>query len=794
MEALRITDVKRCEEAPIENITERKNAEAALRESEQNFSGIMANIAGGVITIDEAGKILSFNRVAEHTFGYSAEDMIGGRIEQLAPELQATHFYEHVESYLESEQGAILGKGRRELEGRRKDGSTFPLEFSISEMNIAGHRTFIGAMRDITARRRSEETSRQQEEHYRALFDNAGIGIALSNDGGQILDGNPAVQKMMGYTASELKGLTISDLTHPDDRQESRERRNAMVVGDKPTYQMAKRYIRKNGTTVWGRVTSTPVRDSAGKFRFSAAMIEDITEQIRVEQSLRESEARLAEVQEITDVGSWDLRIERDQPDKVHWSPGLCQIYEIKKDAFPQDFDSYMSLVHEEDRGRARRAWTEAFESDTPFADEYRIIRPDGSIRFTIMQARLLQDQRLGAKHWIGTTTDVTERKLADEQLRQSQKMEAVGQLTGGIAYDFNNILAVIVGNLDLLEEKLENDDNRHGYVTRSIDAAGRAASLTNRLLAFSRKQALNPVIVDVNKLLTGMSDLLTRTLGETVSDRFKLASNIWSTFVDEHQLEAAVLNLAINARDAMPSGGVLTMESAVVDLDQAYADSEGINPGEYVMITVSDTGHGIPEEILDHVFEPFYTTKKVGQGSGLGLSMVFGFLKQSGGHAEIYSEVDQGTTAMLLLPRTSTEHAGESDQGEPIVERGTGQVILVVEDDTALLAVAEETLGDLGYIVLSATDAEQALELLDANPKIELLFTDVVLPGGVSGIELSREALRRRSELNVLFTSGYTADAIGHSGTLDPGAELMDKPYRKAELDRRLTRLLGTD
>ena len=312
LEALRITDVKQREES--------------VQASEQYFNGIMANIADSVITIDEAGTILSFNKAAEHTFGYSAEDMIGGRIEQLVPGPQATRSDEPVVGFLESGQSAILGNGSREFEGRRKDGSTFPLEFAISEMQVAGNRTFIGTVRDITARRLSEEISRQKEEHYRALFDNAGIGIALSNDNGQILDGNPAIQKMMGYSASELKGMTIADLTHPDDRKESLKRREAMVAGAKPTYQMAKRYIQKSGKTVWGRVTSTPVRDDAGNFRFSAAMIEDITERIRAEQSLRESEARLAEVQEITDVGSWDLRIVRDQPDEVHWSPGLCQI------------------------------------------------------------------------------------------------------------------------------------------------------------------------------------------------------------------------------------------------------------------------------------------------------------------------------------------------------------------------------------------------------------------------------------------------------------------------------------
>ncbi len=211
-------------------------------------------------------------------------------------------------------------------------------------------------------------------------------------------------------------------------------------------------------------------------------------------------------------------------------------------------------------------------------------------------------------------------------------------------------------------------------------------------------------------------------------------------------------------------------------------------------MIALSDTGHGIPEEILGHVFEPFYTTKEVGQGSGLGLSMVFGFLKQSGGHAELYSEVDRGTTAKLLLPRASTRSAGVLDQSEPVVERGTGQVILVVEDDTALLTVGEEALRALGYSVLSATDAEQALEILDTNPEIDLLFTDVVLPGGVSGVELSREVLRRRPELKILFTSGYTANASGHSGALDPGSELIDKPYRKAELGRRIALILGAN
>jgi len=342
------------------------------------------------------------------------------------------------------------------------------------------------------------------------------------------------------------------------------------------------------------------------------------------------------------------------------------------------------------------------------------------------------------------------------------------------------------------LNEGLEPGDRLRKYAQRSLQAGERGATLTHRLLAFSRKQTLRPVVADVNKLLTGMSDLLTRTLSETISVRFELAKNIWSTRVDENQLEAAVLNLAINARDAMPSGGELTLESSDVELDQAYAEREGIRRGEYVMIAVSDTGDGISEDMLDHVFEPFYTTKEVGQGSGLGLSMVFGFLKQSGGHVKIYSEVDRGTTVKLYLPRTLTEYVSELDHSEPIVERGAGQVILVVEDDTALLAVAEEALGELGYVALSATDAAQALELLDAHPEIELLFIDVVLPGGVNGIEFSREALRRRPALKILLTSGYTANAMAHKGALDPGVELMDKPYRKAELGRRMALLLG--
>ena len=391
------------------------------------------------------------------------------------------------------------------------------------------------------------------------------------------------------------------------------------------------------------------------------------------------------------------------------------------------------------------------------------------------------------------TFVDITDRKAAEEQLRQAQKMEAVGQLTGGLAHDFNNLLTVILGNLQLLEPWLESDARLSKRVRAASDAALRGAELTKRLLAFARRQVLEPEVVDVNELVSGMDELLRRTLGEAIEIKTALAGDLWSARVDVNQLESALLNLAINARDAMPKGGKLTIETANIRLEDEYvARYSYVVPGDYVMLAVTDTGSGMPPADLKKVFEPFFTTKEAGKGSGLGLSMVYGFIKQLDGHVNIYSEEGHGTTVKLYLPRAKPGDEAVVEKAAPdaAVQAG-GETILVVEDEAAVREIAVAILEEQGYRTLEAENGPAALRILDENSDIDLLLTDVVMPGGMGGPELAQEAQTRRPNLKVLYTSGYAENAIAHRGVLDEGFEMIDKPYSRAGLARKVRQVL---
>ncbi len=390
-------------------------------------------------------------------------------------------------------------------------------------------------------------------------------------------------------------------------------------------------------------------------------------------------------------------------------------------------------------------------------------------------------------------------REQVEEAFRQSQKMEAIGRLTGGIAHDFNNLLTAIGGGIDYLAKpEPKNDERTQRYAAMAREAVQRATTLTHRLLAFARQQPLDMKPVNLNRLVAGMSDLLLRTLGEDVEIETVLAGGLWPAESDAHQLENALLNLAINARDAMPEGGKLTIETQNAHLDAAYAASHSeVEPGQYVQLAVTDTGCGMPADIIDRVFDPFFTTKPVGKGTGLGLSMVYGFVKQSGGHLKIYSEVGRGTTVKLYLPRSrsSPEVSGDlarSFHRRCFPVRGRGTTILVVEDDDAVREFSVGTLQELGYRVIAARDAASALELLRQNNDVGLLFTDVVLPGGLDGRRLAEQARLLRPGLPVLFTTGYTPNAIIHNGMLDAGVDLLPKPFSAATLGAKLGTMLG--
>jgi len=384
--------------------------------------------------------------------------------------------------------------------------------------------------------------------------------------------------------------------------------------------------------------------------------------------------------------------------------------------------------------------------------------------------------------------------RKTEERLRQAQKMEVVGQLAGGVAHDFNNLLAIIYGNLDLLDEALADRPDLRQIVQNTMNAAGRGASLTHQLLAYSRLQPLDPRVLDLSKLIVEMTRLLQRTLGETIEVQTQVQDNLWKTLIDPNQLENAVLNLAVNARDAMLNGGKLMIEAQNAILDAAYAEEHlEVVPGRYVMLAVTDTGVGMSKDVVARALEPFFTTKPTGLGTGLGLSMVYGFVKQSKGHIKIYSEEGHGTTVRLYLPAAATDQ----EDGRVTIEQSelpgarAGEVVLVVEDDPMVLRLAVQLLTRLGYQTLEARDGPEAIAMLEGAGRIDLLFTDVVLPKGMNGTALARAAQRLKPKLRVLYMSGYTANAIIHHGVLDKGVHLLTKPFRKVELARKVRQVL---
>jgi PAS domain S-box-containing protein len=643
------------------DLTDRRAAERVLQESEARLAGIMQNAADGIITIDAEGIIESFNTVAEKTFGYAAEEAMGQNVRILMPEPDSSRHDGYIQSYLRTGQGKILGVGPREVTGRRKNGSTFPMDLSIGKMMIGEKQLFIGIVRDITERKRTEKALLESEEKLRKAFENTGIGMSIRNTRDRTIICNDAVCKMLGYSQEELETLYLYDITHPDDRNENQRLRGKVITGEIDGYEFTKRYIRKDGKAIWVTNDVSSIRDDQDNLLFTI---------------------------------------------NLHF--------------------------------------------------------------------------------------DLTETRKAEEQLRQAQKMEAVGQLTGGVAHDFNNLLGAIIGNLQLTENLVDGDEKAAQLIKQATDAAWRAAALTQRLLAFSRKQTLLPQVFDANKLLLRMSDLLRRTIEESIDISFVHEDELWRCEADPAQLESALLNLVINARDAMPASGKLTIETGNVSLGDEYAAVQTeATPGEYVMITVGDTGTGVPHQIIDQVFDPFFTTKEVGQGSGLGLSMVYGFVTQSGGHVTINSEEGVGTTVRLYLPR-SDKAAVDLEQADPEqIPLAQGATVLVVEDDADMRTLSVAFLRSLGYEVLVAENGKSALEELERSEGINLLFTDVILPGGMNGADLAAEVRRRQPEIAVLFTSGYSREALIDKGQLDEAIELLKKPFRKADLAQKVKLVL---
>jgi len=573
------------------------------------------------------------------------------------------------------------------------------------------------------------------------------------------------------------------------------------------------------------------------KARLYRAAQEEIERRRRVEQALRENEQSLetkvaertaelvaANAQLIQEAvqrahaegrfqhlveGVTDYALYMLDPQGIvsNWNTGAERIKGyLASEIIGRHFESFYTAV-DRAAGVPRRALETAMREGKFEAEGYRV-RKDGSTFWASVVINPIRDRSGVLIGFAKITRDITERRAAQqalqrsqEQLAQAQKMEGIGQLTGGVAHDFNNLLTVIIGNLESMQRAITAGGTLDaGRLARSIDyamrGAERAASLTQRLLAFSRRQPLDPKTVDVGRLVTGMSELLRRSLGEQVAIETVLAGGLWRVLIDPNQLEVSILNLAVNARDAMPNGGKLTIETANTMLDETYAALQSeVVPGQYVLISITDSGFGMSREVQARAFEPFYTTKDIGHGTGLGLSQVYGFVKQSGGHVKLYSEVGSGTTVKLYLPR---QLADDDEVAEPAAAQlaprsRRGETILVVEDDDDVRVHSTGILRELGYTVLEAHIAAAGLQLLERHPEILLLFTDVGLPGGMNGRELADAARKLRPDLKVLFTSGYARNAIVHDGRLDAGVTLITKPFTYADLAAKLGDMLDT-
>ncbi|MCZ6859492.1 MAG: response regulator [Alphaproteobacteria bacterium] len=521
-----------------------------------------------------------------------------------------------------------------------------------------------------------------------------------------------------------------------------------------------------------------------------------ITERKQTEEVLRERDVQIEQALKLAHMGTWvwdDTIVEFE-----YVSPQFAEIFGYDVDQFlklSKKSESYLFCIHPDDVDSHVRDLKEGVRRKERWQVEYRIIRKDGAVRNLLEIAQPVFGPDGTMLKSIGCTQDITEYTEAQNQLRQAQRMEAIGQLTGGIAHDFNNLLAVMIGNSELLEDRIGEDESARNQLEAIQRAVDRASSLTDRLLAFSRKQALSPVATDIPDLIVGLAELLRRTLGETIDLRAETSSDLWPAMIDPHQFENALVNLSLNARDAMPKGGTLVIETANVTLDEIYAEQfDEVTPGDYVMVAVSDTGTGISPEVLKKVFEPFFTTKDVGKGSGLGLSMVYGFAKQSNGHITIYSEEGHGTTAKLYVPRSEKTLAeGDTKDDTPEIARGSER-ILVIEDNESVREIPVTILRDQGYNVVEAGDGQEAIKHLKDGPPIDLLFTDVVLPGGMNGIEIAEQAKELKPNIKVLYTTGYADSAIVHHGKLDSGVTLVTKPYRRADLLEKIRAVLDRE
>jgi len=756
-----------------------------IAERDARYRTLLEQAREGVVAETE-GRVVFANPAAMEMFGWTRdEDWAGRNILDLAgPESR-----EALAGIFGSHAGTALPQ-RHVIVGLKADGSRFEMEITPAPMTFQGKAATQAILRDITERQKAEEALRESEERYRLLFENNPQPMWVFDDETlAFLAVNDAACQHYGYTREEFLAMTIGDIHPPEDLPLVR----GSLEGDESKFRRAGvwRHRRKNGTLMEVEIASHAMQFAGRSAHLALAT--DVTERKRAEEALRQSEQKYRDIFDFATVGIYQSRhdgslITVNAP--LAAMLGYDSSEELMRtnldDVYVDPDDRRKLIARYEPEGKGHRL-------------ELRWKKKDGKPIWLEIDARTVRNADGSTRYFEGFVHDISARRKTEEekrrlqeQLVQSQKMEAVGQLAGGIAHDFNNLLTAITGYSELLLGELTPEDLRRSHAEEIRKAGERAAALTQQLLAFSRRQVLEPKILDVNTVVSDIERMLRRLIGEHIELKTRKEADIWKVRADPGQIEQAILNLVINARDAMPRGGVLAIETANAKLDETFALSHApTQPGDYVLVAVSDTGVGITDDVKARLFEPFFTTKERGKGTGLGLSTTYGIIKQSGGYLWCETEVGSGTTFRVFLPRVDEPVTHPEPRAAPPPVHPGDETVLLVEDEPEVRSLVQRILKTQGYTVVTAANPDEALAVArEFKGTIQVMVTDVVMPG-MSGLQLAERLMPTRPNMRVLFVSGYTHDAIGHQGVLDPGTAFLQKPFTPNALARKVREVL---